>query len=106
MNVWIVGKGGSGKTTVAGTLARLLARGDSQVLAVDLDNNPNLALSVGLGAQAGFGVTAVHQHILANGCPVDLTDGTEGLVTRYGVDGPEGVRLVQWSKIDDPAGAT
>lgn len=106
MNVWIVGKGGSGKTTVAGTLARLLARGGSHVLAVDLDHNPNLGLSVGLGAQATFGLTAVHQHILTNGCPVDLADGTEGLVARYGVDGPDGVRLVQWSKIDDPAGAT
>lgn len=106
MNVWIVGKGGSGKTTVAGTLARVLARGDRQVLALDLDNNPNLALSVGLGARGAFEVTAVHQHILANGCPVDLTDGTEDLVARYGVDGPDRVRLVQWSKIDDPAGAT
>lgn len=105
MNIWIVGKGGSGKTTTAGTLARLLARSGGPVLAVDLDTNPNLGLSVGLGAQATMGLTAVREHLMAAGQGADGAPASEDLVATYGVDAPDGVRLVQWSKIDDPAAA-
>ena len=48
MKIATVGKGGSGKTTVAGTLARILARGGGKVLAIDGDPNPNLALTLGI----------------------------------------------------------
>ena len=44
MKIATVGKGGSGKTTVAGTLARILAGEGCKVLAIDGDPNPNLAL--------------------------------------------------------------
>ena len=40
MKIAVAGKGGSGKTTIAGTLARLLAReGQKGVLAIDADSN-------------------------------------------------------------------
>ncbi|HEX2027506.1 MAG TPA: AAA family ATPase [Nitriliruptorales bacterium] len=48
MRVAVVGKGGSGKTVVAALLARCLAERGKRVLAVDLDTNPGLALSLGL----------------------------------------------------------
>jgi CO dehydrogenase maturation factor len=38
----ISGKGGSGKTTIAATLTRILARRGLPVLAIDGDPNPNL----------------------------------------------------------------
>jgi CO dehydrogenase maturation factor len=44
----IAGKGGSGKTTLAGTLARLLGRKGQEVWAIDADSNPNLAVTLGL----------------------------------------------------------
>ena len=44
----IAGKGGSGKTTIAGTLSRLLARQGRVVVAVDADTNPNLAATLGI----------------------------------------------------------
>lgn len=50
MRLAIVGKGGSGKTVVAALLARSLAGRRRRVLAVDLDTNPGLALSLGLPA--------------------------------------------------------
>jgi CO dehydrogenase maturation factor len=51
MKLAIAGKGGAGKTTIAGTLARHLARGGYEVLALDNDLNPNLSLTVGIEAE-------------------------------------------------------
>jgi CO dehydrogenase maturation factor len=51
MKVAIAGKGGAGKTTIAGTLARQLARQGYEVLALDNDLNPNLPLTVGIPAE-------------------------------------------------------
>ena len=44
----IAGKGGSGKTTIAGTLARVLARSGREVWAIDADSTANLGISLGL----------------------------------------------------------
>lgn len=46
----VAGKGGSGKTVLVSLLARALAERGLMVLAVDLDSNPGLALSLGLPA--------------------------------------------------------
>jgi CO dehydrogenase maturation factor len=48
MNLCVVGKGGSGKTSISGTMARLLARRGHHVLAIDGDPNPNLAVTLGI----------------------------------------------------------
>jgi CO dehydrogenase maturation factor len=50
MKLAISGKGGVGKSTVAGTLARLYAADGSRVLAVDADPDANLASAIGLPA--------------------------------------------------------
>jgi len=47
----IGGKGGSGKTTICGIMARTLGRKHGRVLAIDGDSNPNLALTLGLPAK-------------------------------------------------------
>lgn len=44
----LTGKGGVGKTTVASTLARLLARDGYRVLVIDCDPSMNLAMSLGV----------------------------------------------------------
>src|SRR3954447_1012679 len=51
MKLAIAGKGGAGKTTICGTLARQLARQGYEVLALDNDLNPNLPLTVGVPAE-------------------------------------------------------
>ncbi len=48
MKIAVGGKGGSGKTTVAGTLARVLAERGQRVVAMDDDSNPNLAMTLGV----------------------------------------------------------
>jgi CO dehydrogenase maturation factor len=52
MKVAVAGKGGSGKTTIAGTLARVLTDRGQRVVAIDDDSNPNLAVTVGAGSAA------------------------------------------------------
>jgi CO dehydrogenase maturation factor len=48
MKLAITGKGGVGKSTIAATLALLLARSGHQVLALDADPDANLAAALGL----------------------------------------------------------
>jgi CO dehydrogenase maturation factor len=51
MKLAISGKGGVGKSTVAGTLARLYAAAGHRVLAVDADPDANLASALGFPAE-------------------------------------------------------
>ena len=48
MKIAIAGKGGVGKTTISGTLCRLLAQEGNKVLAIDGDPNPNLSVVLGI----------------------------------------------------------
>jgi CO dehydrogenase maturation factor len=49
MRVAVTGKGGAGKSVIAGTMARLVARQGTPVLALDSDLLPGLSLSLGSG---------------------------------------------------------
>jgi CO dehydrogenase maturation factor len=59
MKIAITGKGGVGKTTLAGTLARLYAAAGRPVLAIDADPDANLAASVGVPAERMAGVAPI-----------------------------------------------
>ncbi|MGI8900158.1 MAG: AAA family ATPase [Nocardioides sp.] len=48
LKLGVVGKGGVGKTTTAGLLARYYNDRGSRVVAIDTDSSPNLGLSLGL----------------------------------------------------------
>lgn len=100
MKVAITGKGGVGKTTIAGTLARVLARRQQQVLALDADSNPNLALSLGIPPQQMAQIPAVPPGLTewredADGhAYVHLRRAIPEFVTDFGVSAPDGVRLL------------
>ena len=51
MKLAIAGKGGVGKTSICGTLARVLAHDGYRVLAIDNDMNPNLSLTLGIPSE-------------------------------------------------------
>lgn len=100
LRVAVVGKGGSGKSTVAGTLARVLGRAGDRVLALDSDPMPGLAISLGLGK--------VNDAMLAPAVEQDLNGrwhlkrgiGAARAVQRYALAAPDGVRLLQFGKAD------
>lgn len=98
MKIAIAGKGGSGKTTVAGTLARVLGRRGHEVLALDADTNPMLGVSLGLGPEETDLLMAVRQGIDSG--DVDHEPTVSGMVETFGRDAPDGVRLVLASRIE------
>ncbi len=103
MRVAFVGKGGAGKSALAGTFARALARRGEPVLAVDSDPMPGLAFSLGLDiTEAPIPPDAVEE----------TPEGEEGprfrlrrdlaaadAVEAYSVTGPDGVRFLQFGKL-------
>lgn len=98
VKIAVAGKRGSGKTTVAGTLARVLATRGQRVLAVDADTNPMLGISLGLGPEQVSRLVAARQALDAGEHEHQPTAAE--IVDAFGADGPDGVRLVVVSRID------
>lgn len=101
MKIGIVGKGGVGKTTTSSLLARVLVDRGRRVLAVDTDSNPNLGLSLGLGAADVEALPAIPRSIVV-GQRGDMT--VAELMGDFSVSTPEGVTLMSALRIDE-AGA-
>ena len=98
MKIAVVGKGGSGKTTTSAVLARTFARSGASTLALDCDSNPNLGISLGLGEDATEQLVSVRDAVDAG--EQEHASTPDDLVERFGVDAPDGVRLVVLSRID------
>jgi CO dehydrogenase maturation factor len=98
MKIGVVGKGGAGKTTVAGTVARSLARSGRTVLAVDADVNPMLGISLGIGPERTEALVGARQGLDSGETEHQAT--AAGIVEAFGADAPDGVRLVVVSRVD------
>lgn len=61
MKIAVTGKGGTGKTTLAATLALLLAEEGARVLAVDADPDANLAGALGIPPEQAAALTPVSE---------------------------------------------
>lgn len=59
MKLAITGKGGVGKTTLAGLLARRYAALGRRVLAIDADPDANLASAIGISPERAAGITPI-----------------------------------------------
>lgn len=100
MRIAIAGKGGAGKTTISGTLARSLAGLGQDVLALDADPNPNLALTLGLDVADYDGGPGLSHDVLAHR-EVDgkrvavLASPLDEILGEYAQDAPQGIRLLR-----------
>ncbi|GAC1476611.1 MAG: hypothetical protein PVSMB4_00010 [Ktedonobacterales bacterium] len=101
MRIAVAGKGGSGKTTIAATMARLFARRGYTVNAIDDDPNPNLSTALGLAPDLASALRrAPREEIL------DEVAGEHGeavlrlkrpfpeVLAEYGAHGPDGVHVL------------
>lgn len=99
VRVAVVGKGGAGKSVIAGTMARALARQGRRVLALDSDLLPGLSFSLGAGpdpSQPPLGEAAEKDE---NGrWRLRKGVGPVRAVQRYATDAPDGIRLLQAGK--------
>jgi len=106
LRIAVCGKGGVGKTFVAGTLARLLARDGFRVLAVDCDSNPNLYVALGVPREELSGLVPISEDLdlveertgsrpgSGWGSFFKLTPKVDDIPERYSLVGPDGVRLL------------
>jgi CO dehydrogenase maturation factor len=106
MKLAVAGKGGVGKTFVAGTLARLFARDGYNVLAVDADPNINLASSLGIPWEISEGVVPLSENNdlveertgvapgRSYGSMFRMTPTVNDIVEKFGLVGPDGVQLL------------
>jgi CO dehydrogenase maturation factor len=102
MKVAVAGKGGVGKTLIAGGLARGFVERGLKTMAIDADSSPNLALTLGLSAEEARKILPVSE----NKELVESKTGTgysgvyrlsftvDDIVRDYAVCTPFGVNLI------------
>lgn len=112
MKIAVAGKGGSGKTTIAGTLARVMGQSGQPVLAIDADPNPNLAVSLGVEPDAAARIDPVphsfihHTEAASGRYSVGMSVTPEQIIADYGAQAPDGVTLLLIGRVEpDQAGA-
>ena len=95
MKLAIAGKGGSGKTSISGTLARMIGRDGHTVLAIDGDTNPNLALTLGIPADRFNDVPVLPSGLIERtGDGIVLKKSLAELRESHSVSGPDHVTLL------------
>lgn len=105
MRLAIAGKGGTGKTTIAGTLARVWARTGRDVLAIDADTNPNLASVLGIPAASAEAIVSLPRNLMQRRNNADGTTTTvfaadpEELINEFAIRGPDNVQLMVMGRV-------
>ena len=95
MKLAIAGKGGSGKTSISGTIARQLARDGYRVLAIDGDSNPNLGLTLGIPAERMSDMPTLPDDLIRRTAQgAELRRPLEEIMASHSVSGPDGVELL------------
>ena len=106
MKIAISGKGGSGKTTTAGILARIFARKGYDVLAIDGDSNPNLGIALGIPPEEVDQIPTLPRDLLTDvedeegNKTAVLSMNLEEIAEKFGTTAPDAVRLLAMHRID------
>ena len=105
MKIAISGKGGSGKTTISATLARIFARRGFPVLAIDGDPNPNLGQALGISSYTDEPIprsVVERQEDQSGAVRMVLTKSVPEIIGKHGLEAPDGVTLLIGSRVDHP----
>jgi CO dehydrogenase maturation factor len=106
MKIAVAGKGGVGKTTVAGTLARLFGRDGLRILAVDADPSYSLWSALGIHPEMAKKIvplteneTIVEERLKIGGAEsykgfFKLNPRVDDLVEKFAIAGPDNVSLL------------
>lgn len=97
MRVVVLGKGGSGKSSLAGLLCAVLAKRGDPVLAIDADTVPGLAQVLGVDPTDEWFLAGAA--VRRNG-GWQLAGSPEGIVGRCSRQAPSGVRFLQLGNAD------
>ncbi|MDQ6846046.1 MAG: AAA family ATPase [Candidatus Dormibacteraeota bacterium] len=109
MKVAIAGKGGTGKTTIVGTIARELASQGRRITAIDADPNPTLAMTIGIDADAAADAPVLPTGLLRQVVSPDgtasfcLTMDVDTILGRVALAGPDGIQLVVAGRVEHAA---
>lgn len=96
----VAGKGGSGKSVLSGTLARVLARRGHRVLAIDTDPMPGMAHSLGVAEPQAPLLMGAAEKPEKGPWRLRSGIGPVAVVRHYTTPAPDGVRLMQLGKAD------
>jgi len=112
MKIAVSGKGGVGKTLIAGVLAEFFAHKGFTVLAIDADPSPNLALTLGVSAEEASKIVPISENTplieskTQTGVPgvYNLSFTVEDIIEQFSVKTPFNVSLLVMGTVRDAGG--
>lgn len=112
MKIAVAGKGGVGKTVVAGVLASFFAENGFKVLAIDADPSPNLALTLGISLDQASKIVPISENAeliqqktsTGIGGVYRLTFTVEDIIERFSVQSPYNVNLLVMGTVRSAGG--
>ena len=113
MKIAVSGKGGVGKTLIAGILARMFANDGYEVLAIDNDSAMNLSYTLGIDKNTKEKIVPIKEMksmieerttVLGAGPGVyNINPKVSDIPDKYKVTGPDGLQLLVLGGIEEPA---